>query len=189
MPAASTWSALPPSSPTTLCFTVSASRSSTPTSSAVRVLEALSGLLSTRVFSPENTTMVSIFTYCLIAGIPDGSRFATNKDFFNDTVKQLQSDEGKVKIQKVRDLTKVAEEIGTSMTNLALAWTLLNKNVSTCILGATKPEQLKENVKALDVYKQLVDKPDVVAKINKILDNKPKLPVSYGRMDAEGNLA
>lgn len=68
-------------------------------------------------------------------GIPEGSRFATNKDFFSDTVKALQTDEGKAKIEKVKQLTKVAEELGASMTNLALAWTLLNPNVSTCIVS------------------------------------------------------
>lgn len=68
-------------------------------------------------------------------GIPEDSRFATNKAFFNDTVKKLQSEEGKAKIEKVKQLTKVAESIGASMTNLALAWTLLNPNVSTCIVS------------------------------------------------------
>ncbi|BEJ13707.1 hypothetical protein CspHIS471_0308810 [Cutaneotrichosporon sp. HIS471] len=115
-------------------------------------------------------------------GVPEGSRFATNSAFFTNTVKELQTDVGKAKIEKVKALTKVAESIGASMTNMALAWTLLNPNVSTCILGATKPEQLEENVKALDVYQTLLEKPEVVAEIEKILDNKPKPVESYGRL-------
>ena len=43
------------------------------------------------------------------------SRFAQNKDFFSSTVKSLQEEEGKVKIAKVRELTKVAERLGGSV--------------------------------------------------------------------------
>ncbi|KAL7418477.1 hypothetical protein Q5752_006935 [Cryptotrichosporon argae] len=122
-------------------------------------------------------------------GVPDGSRFHTNPEFFKETVKKLESPEGKAKIEKVKKLTEIAEnELQTSTSNLALAWTLLNKNVSTCILGATKPEQLKENVKALGVYKQLLAKPELVKKIEAVLDNRPEPLPSYGRTDAEGNL-
>jgi len=45
-------------------------------------------------------------------GIPSGSRFDTAASFFNDTIKSLQEPEGRAKIQKVRDLTKIAEELG-----------------------------------------------------------------------------
>jgi hypothetical protein len=40
-------------------------------------------------------------------GVPEGSRFANHKDFFGDTVKSLQTDEGKAKIEKIRKLTKM----------------------------------------------------------------------------------
>ena len=53
-------------------------------------------------------------------------------------------------------------------------------------LGATKPEQIKENVGALKVYPKLT--PDVMEKIEKILDNKPGLPPSYMRLSATGEL-
>jgi len=55
-------------------------------------------------------------------GIPEDSRFATNKSFFEGSVKALESEEGKAKIQKVRDLTKIAEELGGSVAQLSLAW-------------------------------------------------------------------
>jgi len=71
-------------------------------------------------------------------GIPEDSRYATNKGAMESNVKELTSPEGKAKIEKVKQLTKIAEELSCSMTNLALAWTIVNKNVSTCILGATK---------------------------------------------------
>ena len=55
-------------------------------------------------------------------GIPEDSRFATNKSFFEGSIKALESEEGKAKIQKVRDLTKIAEELGGSVAQLSLAW-------------------------------------------------------------------
>jgi aryl-alcohol dehydrogenase-like predicted oxidoreductase len=55
-------------------------------------------------------------------GIPEDSRFATNKSFFEGSVKALQTDEGKAKIEKVRGLTKIAEELGGTVAQLSLAW-------------------------------------------------------------------
>ncbi|KAG4217627.1 hypothetical protein PC116_g33893, partial [Phytophthora cactorum] len=91
----------------------------------------------------------------------------------------LQTEEGKAKIEKVRKLTAIAERLGGTTASLALAWTLKNPNVSTVILGATKVEQIEDNVKAL----KLVDKltPDVLEEIEKILDNAPAQPSKYGR--------
>jgi len=58
-------------------------------------------------------------------GIPEDSRFATNKSFFEGSIKALESEEGKAKIQKVRDLTKIAEELGGTVAQLSLAWYVL----------------------------------------------------------------
>lgn len=55
-------------------------------------------------------------------GIPEDSRFATNKGYFAATVKELDTPDGKAKIEKVRKLTKIAEELDGSVTQLALAW-------------------------------------------------------------------
>jgi aryl-alcohol dehydrogenase-like predicted oxidoreductase len=69
-------------------------------------------------------------------GIPEDSRYATNKGAMASNIKELDSPAGKAKIEKVKKLTKIAEELGCSMTNLALAWTIVNENVSTCIVSA-----------------------------------------------------
>lgn len=50
-------------------------------------------------------------------------------------LKYLESDVGKAMVEKVKELTKIAEELGGSMTNLALAWTLQHPNVSTVIVS------------------------------------------------------
>ncbi|PWN46947.1 putative potassium channel beta subunit protein [Violaceomyces palustris] len=112
-------------------------------------------------------------------GIPAGSRFDTSKDFFDSTIKSLQTEEGKAKIEKVRQLTKVAEELGAKVTNLALAWCAKNENVSTVILGASKPEQIIENLKSLELLEKLT--PEVMERIEAILGNKPQLAPTYGR--------
>nr|ODN99943.1 voltage-gated potassium channel beta-2 subunit [Cryptococcus depauperatus CBS 7855] len=110
-------------------------------------------------------------------GIPDDSRFHHNLNgAMSEHIKHLKSSEGVASIEKVKKLSKIAERLGGSMTNLALAWTLKHKGVSTCILGATKPEQIKENVKALDIYPKLTS--EVMEEIEEILDNKPAPPVS-----------
>ncbi|KAG8748420.1 hypothetical protein FRC10_005967 [Ceratobasidium sp. 414] len=89
-------------------------------------------------------------------GIPDGSRFATNSVFFKDHIAKLSQDEGKQRLLKVKELTKFAE---------------IGELASTVILGASTPEQLIENLKALEVVKKIT--PEVREKINKILDNTP----------------
>lgn len=69
-----------------------------------------------------------------------------------------------------------SKELGCSVTHLALAWVAKNPNTSTVILGASKPEQVLDNLKALDVIPKLT--PEIVDKIENILDNKPAPLVS-----------
>ncbi|HML39961.1 MAG TPA: aldo/keto reductase [Bellilinea sp.] len=77
------------------------------------------------------------------------------------------------RIEKVKQLQPVADELGGSMAQLALAWCLKNPNVSTVITGASRPEQVTENMKALAVAEKIT--PDIMEKIEGILQNKPKL--------------
>lgn len=112
-------------------------------------------------------------------GIPEDSRFATNKSFFEGTIKSLQTDEGKAKIEKVRKLTKIAEKLGGNVAQLSLAWCIMNPNVSTVILGATKTSQIEDNVKALKLVPKL--SPDVMQEIEAVLDNTPTEPGTFGR--------
>ncbi|KAF9540130.1 hypothetical protein CPC08DRAFT_651011, partial [Agrocybe pediades] len=115
-------------------------------------------------------------------GIPDESRFATHSDFFKDTVKQLQSPEGQEQIRKVKELTKLAEEgnskqLQTTVGALALAWVAKNPNTSTVTLGSSKPQQITENLKAIEVIPKLT--PEIMGKIEKILSNAPEPLVSW----------
>lgn len=103
-------------------------------------------------------------------GIPGGSRATlTHYQWLRP---QFEGEEAEIRREKVRQLTPIADEIGISMAQLALAWCLKNPNVSTVITGASKPEQVVENMKTQDIEEKLT--PDVMASIEGILDNKPK---------------
>lgn len=79
------------------------------------------------------------------------------------------------RLEKVRELSKVAKELRTTMPKLAIAWCLKNPHVSTVILGASRVEHLEETLTSLDVIPLLT--PDVEERIEGILDNKPELPM------------
>lgn len=86
----------------------------------------------------------------------------------------MTGDVVKPKIEKARQLTKLASDLGTNLPRLALAWCLKNPNVSTVITGASKVEQLKDNLPALEVVPKLTA--EVMEAIENILQNKPKAP-------------
>lgn len=97
-------------------------------------------------------------------GIPDDSRvnvpgYEWLKDLF-------QSEDGKRKIAAVREMTSIADELGTTMARLAIAWCLKNPNVSTVITGASRVEQVVENFQAVELVPQLTG--DVLDRLNAI---------------------
>lgn len=103
-------------------------------------------------------------------GIPEDSRM--NLPGYEWLRNMLESEEGQKRLQSVKELVPIAEELGTTMPRLAIAWCLKNPNVSTVITGASKVSQVEENMKALDVVPQLTD--DVMEKIEAVLANKPE---------------
>jgi voltage-dependent potassium channel beta subunit len=95
-------------------------------------------------------------------GIPAGSRGALESYAF---LREGLTDPARNRI--VGELESVAKDLGCTLAQLALAWCLTNRNVSTVITGATRVEQLKENMKALDVVAGLT--PEVRARIDEIV--------------------
>lgn len=75
---------------------------------------------------------------------------------------------------RVVGLKKLSEELNISLPQLGVAWCLKNQNVSTVILGASKPEQLTETLQAADKVTMLNN--EVMERIEVILNNKPALP-------------
>ncbi len=102
-------------------------------------------------------------------GIPEGSRLSLSGfDWLKDKVLL----EGR--IGKIKKLGEYANQLSVSLPSLAVAWCLKNPHVTTAILGATKKEQLQENLKALDTLPKLTA--DVMENIEKIIQTKPQLP-------------
>jgi voltage-dependent potassium channel beta subunit len=124
----------------------------------------------TTIWSPLDS---GILTGKYDKGIPEDSRFANNPGFFKSTIEKLKSEEGQAKLEKVRQLGKVADKLGANTTQLALAWCAKNPHVSTVILGATKPQQVVDNCKAMQLLPKMT--PEVMEEIEGILANKPKL--------------
>jgi len=109
-------------------------------------------------------------------GIPSDSRLASG-DYkaFSD----LEEWQATGKIQAVRRLTAFAKnELNCSMPQLAIAWCLKNRNVSTALLGASKPQQLTENLGAIQVARRLTD--EHMKAIEHILGNAPEAYLGYG---------
>lgn len=74
----------------------------------------------------------------------------------------------------VTNLVQFSKELGVSMPQLGVAWCLKNPNVSTVILGATRPEQLQETLNATNILPLLTE--EVMNRIENILQNKPQHP-------------
>lgn len=79
--------------------------------------------------------------------LPEGSR-ATDEKGGADMVKRFLTDDV---LTRVQELKPIAEQVGLSLSQLAIAWVLQNPNVSSAITGASRPEQVTENVKAAGV--------------------------------------
>jgi len=115
-------------------------------------------------------------------GVPDNTRYAnhSNLSFMKEAADSLSTEQGKAKIAKIDALNELAEkELGCKITHLALAWVAKQPQTSTVILGASRPEQVLDNLKALEVLPKLT--PEVLEKISKILDNEPEQLTTYGR--------
>ncbi len=94
-------------------------------------------------------------------GIPEGSRCAlAGYEFLQDRLTERAA------IEKVEGLRPIADELGCTLAQLAIAWCAYNPHVSTVITGASRPSQVVENFKALDVLAALT--PELVARIEAV---------------------
>ena len=102
-------------------------------------------------------------------GMPSGTRTSLeNYKFIKD---QFKSDDYVQRHEKVKELHQLAEDLGLHLVNLALCWCLKNQNVSTLILGASKAEQLKQNLDSINHMERLDE--SSMERIETILNNKP----------------
>lgn len=92
------------------------------------------------------------------AGVPTGARLGQAQyDWLKERLVTPQN------LAKVKQLAPLAEELGCTRAQLAIAWCLANPHVSTVITGATRPEQVRENLQALAVVEKLT--PEVKARV------------------------
>jgi aryl-alcohol dehydrogenase-like predicted oxidoreductase len=94
---------------------------------------------------------------------PDGSRATDTASGGAAMIKRWIADDV---LEAVQKLHPVAEDLGLTMTQLALAWVLKSPNVASAITGASRPEQIIDNVRAVDVDLP----PEAVATIDAILE-------------------
>ena len=106
--------------------------------------------LGTTTWSPLAS---GLLTGKYAGGIPAGSRLATPG--YEWLQKKVQGEEGAATLARVQRFIAVANELGVEPAPLAIAWCLANPQVSSVILGATKPEQLAQNLRALDVLPKI----------------------------------
>jgi voltage-dependent potassium channel beta subunit len=115
--------------------------------------------LGTTIWSPLSS---GLLTGKYMNGIPEGSR-ATLPGY--EWLKGMLTDEGRNK--KVADLKVIADELGVTLAQFALAWCAKNPHVSTVITGASNADQVRENMKALDVMplitKEIMDRVDIIS--------------------------
>ena len=128
--------------------------------------------LGTTIWSPLAS---GVLTGKYAEGIPDGSRLALPEyDWLRE---RMETEEGRAKIAKAGELQGVADDLGISMAQLAIAWCLKNPNVSTVILGASSVGQLEQNLASADKVALLTG--DVLERVETILGNRPELPTQF----------
>lgn len=128
--------------------------------------------LGTTIWSPLAS---GILTGKYNKGTPNDSRM--NLPGYEWLKEKWSNETGRAQLAQVAELTDLADEIGISMTHLALNWCLANRHVSTVILGASRLSQLKDNLAALEHKGKLT--PDVMTRIDEIVGNKPEAPQRY----------
>jgi aryl-alcohol dehydrogenase-like predicted oxidoreductase len=131
--------------------------------------------LGLTIFSPLKGGVLT-GKYNDTAAPPAGSRLAESEDgYIKNLRKTVGNDIWMQQLKQVAALKPVADELGVSTAQLSLAWILKNPNISSMITGASRPEQVLDNVRALAIVDKLTD--DVIEKIEKAVGNQPAIDV------------
>ena len=106
--------------------------------------------------------------------LPEGSRMGHKNGFLSKIWEKHKAD-WEPKLRKLQEFAK--EKLDCSLAQLSIAWAIKNKDVSTAIVGAMKPEQITEDLKALDVAKRLTK--EMLEEIETIMKNAPNGEIDY----------
>uniref|UniRef100_A0AAR2M6B3 NADP-dependent oxidoreductase domain-containing protein n=1 Tax=Pygocentrus nattereri TaxID=42514 RepID=A0AAR2M6B3_PYGNA len=108
-------------------------------------------------------------------GIPESSRASMKSyQWLKD---KIMSEDGRKQQAKLKELAHIAEKLGCTLPQLAVAWCLRNEGVSSVLLGTSNPEQLTENLGAIQVLPKMTS--HIVAEIDHILGNRPYSKKDY----------
>ncbi|CAH0557178.1 unnamed protein product, partial [Brassicogethes aeneus] len=99
---------------------------------------------------------------------------AANKEGFGWMKERNQPEENRRQAERIRELNAVAERLGCSLMQLAVAWCLKNESVQCLLLGASSTDQLYDSIQSLQLIPKL--NTNMVAEIERILENKPSRP-------------
>ena len=122
--------------------------------------------LGTTIWSPLAS---GVLTNKYLSKFPEGTRLGMDGlEWLKE--KNLTTE----KLEKVRQLNRIAEQLDLSLAQLGLMWCLKNENVSTVILGASQRSQLEENLTVLNLTDKLTN--EVMQSIELVLNNKPVHP-------------
>uniref|UniRef100_A0A8C5CQI9 Voltage-gated potassium channel subunit beta-1 n=1 Tax=Gadus morhua TaxID=8049 RepID=A0A8C5CQI9_GADMO len=102
-------------------------------------------------------------------GVPDCSRAAMKG--YQWLKERVNSEEGHRQLAKIKELHLLADRMGCTAAQLAIAWCLRSEGVSSVLLGVSTTEQLVENLGALRVLTQMT--PQTIGEIDTLLGNKP----------------
>ncbi|XP_031664018.1 voltage-gated potassium channel subunit beta-2-like isoform X2 [Oncorhynchus kisutch] len=102
-------------------------------------------------------------------GVPDISR--ANIKGYHWLKERVNSEEGRKQLAKIKELRLMADRLGCTSAQLAIAWCLRSEGVSSVLLGVSNTDQLMENLGALRLISQMT--PQTVAEIDSLLGNKP----------------
>ncbi|XP_028926666.1 voltage-gated potassium channel subunit beta-1 isoform X1 [Ornithorhynchus anatinus] len=108
-------------------------------------------------------------------GVPENSRASLK--CYQWLKEKIVSEEGRRQQSKLKDLNPIAERLGCTLPQLAVAWCLRNEGVSSVLLGASNPQQLVENLGAIQVLPKMTS--HVVNEMDHILGNKPYSKKDY----------
>lgn len=131
--------------------------------------------LGLTTYSPIKMGLLSGKYNAVVDGNPPAdSRFAASKDKFANFMRErIGTDSWKNEIELVRQLKPIADKLGVSQSQLAIAWCLKNQHVSSVITGASRPEQLENSVEALKVVDKLT--PEILDEIDAVTKNRVHL--------------
>ena len=103
--------------------------------------------------------------------VPEDSRGGQDTQWAKFLAKYIGSDNIEETRKKLRGIADISKEAGMSMSQFVLAWSVKNKDVSIAIIGSKKPEQLTENLKAVELAGNIT--PEIEEKLEKVLGNRP----------------